>query len=293
VEKSFKLGDFVQLKSGEMGYVIQTSWRTTRIKNRKNQIVVVPNKELASAEIINYNYYNQAGRIFTIGLAYKDSPYMIKKAIKDYLQSIEEVLKYPAPDVYLKEFQDFSILYEVRYYIQDFDRALIIDDKIKSGLWFLLKRLGIEVPFPVREVYQHPANPLPQKENLFMPEENLADLLPLSKVIQIKSGLVAIMKKNGKDALAKLSAGSFFTFDGGLKDLLGEKLILTPLEPSLCESVEIKNLTEEEKNALEKANLRLRETIGGFYESISGNKVIQEKRFIEHFMNINFNRDEK
>ena len=56
VEKSFKLGDFVQLKSGEMGYVIQTSWRTTRIKNRKNQIVVVPNKELASAEIINYNY---------------------------------------------------------------------------------------------------------------------------------------------------------------------------------------------------------------------------------------------
>ncbi len=108
-EKLVKIGDFIQLKTGEMGTVIQTSWRSTRIRNKKNLVVIVPNKAIATAEIINHTYYKQTGRLFTVHASLFDDPIHVKNIILEYLKSVEQVLDYPHPNVFLKEYKDSLI----------------------------------------------------------------------------------------------------------------------------------------------------------------------------------------
>ncbi len=152
-EKILKIGDYIKLKSGEAGTVIQTSWRTTKIKNKENQVIVVPNKELASLEIVNHTYYNQVGRCFTINISLKDDPNLVKKVILSYLKDLEDdILKYPHPQVFLKAYKEFYIEYEIRFFISGPKRIFEIDDKVKTGLWTLFKENNITIPYPVRVI---------------------------------------------------------------------------------------------------------------------------------------------
>jgi small-conductance mechanosensitive channel len=48
-------GDFIQLDNGMQGYVVDTNWRNTVIRQLPNNILVVPNATVASSIITNYH----------------------------------------------------------------------------------------------------------------------------------------------------------------------------------------------------------------------------------------------
>ena len=47
-------GDYIELENGITGYVVEVGWRSTRIRNWKNNLVVVPNNKFAETIITNY-----------------------------------------------------------------------------------------------------------------------------------------------------------------------------------------------------------------------------------------------
>ncbi|MBU2568358.1 MAG: mechanosensitive ion channel family protein, partial [Elusimicrobia bacterium] len=54
MSKQVKVGDYVQMDSGQEGYVIDIGWRTTRIKTLPNNTVIIPNVKLSQAIVTNY-----------------------------------------------------------------------------------------------------------------------------------------------------------------------------------------------------------------------------------------------
>jgi len=48
-------GDFIQLDNGKQGYVVDTNWRSTIIRQLPNNILVVPNATVASSIVTNYH----------------------------------------------------------------------------------------------------------------------------------------------------------------------------------------------------------------------------------------------
>jgi small-conductance mechanosensitive channel len=48
-------GDFIQLDNGMQGYVVDTNWRNTIIRQLPNNILVVPNATVASSIVTNYH----------------------------------------------------------------------------------------------------------------------------------------------------------------------------------------------------------------------------------------------
>lgn len=48
-------GDFVQLDNGMEGYIVDTNWRNTIIRQLPNNILVVPNATVASSIVTNFN----------------------------------------------------------------------------------------------------------------------------------------------------------------------------------------------------------------------------------------------
>jgi small-conductance mechanosensitive channel len=55
VETPIRLGDFIKLSTGEEGIVSDIGWRTTRVRNGQNNIIVIPNTKITSGILTNYS----------------------------------------------------------------------------------------------------------------------------------------------------------------------------------------------------------------------------------------------
>lgn len=56
VDRPIRVGDFIELDSGEQGFVEKIGWRSTWIKMLPNNTVIMPNSVLSESKIINYFY---------------------------------------------------------------------------------------------------------------------------------------------------------------------------------------------------------------------------------------------
>jgi len=52
--RQIKPGEYIKLNTGEEGYVADITWRSTKIREGPNNIIIVPNAKLAVANVTNY-----------------------------------------------------------------------------------------------------------------------------------------------------------------------------------------------------------------------------------------------
>jgi len=71
------------------------------------------------------------------------------------LAHVDNVIMEPLPEVRLNHFADFSITYEIKFFIRDFGLLEPTLAGVRKALWYHLKRNDIEIPFPIRNVYLH------------------------------------------------------------------------------------------------------------------------------------------
>ena len=166
VEKPFEVGDWIQVGDRE-GMVDQMSWRTTRIWTRDNDYVVLPNGVIAGGQIVNYNTPERLHREhFRVGVSYAAPPNKVKNVL---LRVVRDSARYgilmdPAPEVVLISYDDFSIEYDVRFWIRDYRKKETIQDSVRARVWYYFRRYGIEIPFPIRNVYLRPVSRKAEQE---------------------------------------------------------------------------------------------------------------------------------
>ena len=283
-EKSFKIGDVIEIKDGEIGSVTQINWRTTRIKNRKNQIIIIPNKELSSAKIIHHSCLDQIGRIFTIGLPYDIPPAIVKKEILELLKNFEEVLKDPEPEILLGNFKDFFIEYNIRFFITDIKQALYIEDKIKTSIWYMLKRNGINIPYPVVNIIKDQPALTPPTE-IYVNGENLINYL--KEPFKILKGEIIIVNINTRKKIASISEGTILHIDEEIKmEIQNHMLMLTPNLQVEIEKIRTEELDKEKINSIQENKKKIIEKI----KSIFYSDIEKEKMQVSHFMNIDWGK---
>ena len=52
--RQLRPGDFIQLDSGEEGYVTDVTWRNTTIRELTDNMMIVPNSQLAASRVRNF-----------------------------------------------------------------------------------------------------------------------------------------------------------------------------------------------------------------------------------------------
>lgn len=152
-EESLKIGNWVKI--GEFaGKIEQLRWRAIILRTIDNVLVLIPNKLASKEKVLNFG---AAGEDFAlrldIGVSYRNNPDIVIKAIHNVLKNIDDVLKHPAPLVMVKKFADFSIIYEVKFWLKDYSRKDIVEAEIRRKTWYEFKRNHIQIPFPIRDVY--------------------------------------------------------------------------------------------------------------------------------------------
>jgi len=84
-------GDYIELESGVAGYVLDVSWRSTRLRTWHNNLVVVPNARFAETIITNYQAPVPAVNVFlTCGVSYDSDLRQVRDISQEVMDELLE-----------------------------------------------------------------------------------------------------------------------------------------------------------------------------------------------------------
>jgi small-conductance mechanosensitive channel/CRP-like cAMP-binding protein len=181
LEKSVQVGDMVRF-GDTFGTVEELSWRAMKVRTMEGNFLLVPNS-IASRERLEV--FPRPGRPIArkleVGLEYDLPPGKARDALEAAGRDVPGIASFPEPAAYLKSFGDFSISYELRYWLEDYSRFLELDSQVRERVWYRLGREGIPIAFPLIRQWQWAAGPLtpPSRRNAIEAAISSVDLFAL------------------------------------------------------------------------------------------------------------------
>jgi small-conductance mechanosensitive channel len=158
-------GDFIQLDNGMQGYVEDTNWRNTIIRQLPNNILVVPNATVASSIVTNYHLpEHEISVTVPCSVAYESDLDHVERVTVEVGQEVMQEIKGAVPEfeptVRYTTFGGSGISFNVGLRAVDVSaQALIIHEFIKR-LHARYQREGISTASPAETiVYARSAEP--------------------------------------------------------------------------------------------------------------------------------------
>ncbi|PYK91944.1 MAG: hypothetical protein DME40_05945, partial [Verrucomicrobia bacterium] len=74
----------------------------------------------------------------------------VKDALMRATRNAELVLRDPPPKIFLVDFADHAVIYEIKFYMGNHAAINEVNDAIRTNVWYELKRQQITIPFPIR-----------------------------------------------------------------------------------------------------------------------------------------------
>lgn len=159
MEKSVKVGDFIELQSGVTGLVNEINIRSTLVTTNDNVDILVPNEEFIKAQVINWTLRDARRRThIKFGVAYGTDKEIVRKAGMEAAAEVPWTLENMGPrmpQVWLTGFGDSSLDFELVVWLTE--EAVKKPAKVTADYnWALhsaLERHGIEIPFPQQDLH--------------------------------------------------------------------------------------------------------------------------------------------
>src|SRR5207253_4004251 len=150
ISRPYKVGDWLQV-GDRFAEVMEINWRSTRLCTNDNIYLDIPNNEIVRTTIINLHYPTEAHAMrIRVGVDYNMPPNRVKDALARAAQSAKNVLPSPPVKVFLVEFGDHAVTYEIKYYMGNHARFNETNDAVRTNVWYELKRQRINIPYPIR-----------------------------------------------------------------------------------------------------------------------------------------------
>ncbi len=153
-DKPFVVGDFIKI--GEhAGTVEKVGIKTTRIRSTTGEELIVSNRELTTTRVQNFKRLSERRSIFTIGVVYETPAEKLRK-IPSIIQTIIESQSLTRFDrVHFKTFGDFSLNFDVSYYVQTTDYKKFMDTQEIVNLEIVeaFEKEGISMAYPTQTIY--------------------------------------------------------------------------------------------------------------------------------------------
>ncbi|MDF5736644.1 MULTISPECIES: cyclic nucleotide-binding domain-containing protein [unclassified Nostoc] len=145
--KPFKMGDWIQI-DGKQGRVIDQNWWSVTIGSQFMKLNV-PNGVLSKASIINYGQ-GAVWKNISASFSYDDSPNVVIPALNSLGEGINTIESKAIAIV--SSYGDFSITYQLWYKVSP-DEDIFVVAELQSRLYYLTKRYGFTMPYPIRMQY--------------------------------------------------------------------------------------------------------------------------------------------
>ncbi len=154
MDRPFRVGDRIEIPGQDAwGDVVEIGTRTTRIRTRDNNLVIIPNSTIADGQVTNYTYPDPIYRLQQdIGIAYGEDLDNVRQVLGDAVRSVDEVLKDQPIQVLFIDRGNSSMTIRVRWWIDTYSDKRMLQDKVNTALQDAIDKSGIVSPNPIMDL---------------------------------------------------------------------------------------------------------------------------------------------
>ena len=158
IERPIKAGDWI-VTGGREGIVRRISVRSTEVETFDRASVIVPNSELIAQPVENWTHKSKMARLTVpVGVAYGSDTEKVREVLLACAAANEVVLNYPKPEVLFRAFGDSSLNFELRCFVPDALRRILVSSDLHFAVDAAFREAGIEIAFPQRDLHVRDAN---------------------------------------------------------------------------------------------------------------------------------------
>ena len=154
VDRPFRVGDRIELPSGQVGDVKEIGLRSTRVLNFDHNLMIIPNAELVKGRITNYSHPIQEIRvILRFDLAYGTNPDDARKILIDLAMAQPAVLREPVPAVFVTDVSQANLQMTLVARCNSFNEQYAVETAIREKAYAAFRDRGIAMALPHRIVH--------------------------------------------------------------------------------------------------------------------------------------------
>jgi small-conductance mechanosensitive channel len=123
LERSFKVGDYIELEDGRTGTLKQINMRSSMLSTWDGKDIMVPNERFITTRFVNWTHGDPRQRYeVPFVVAYETDLHKVPPLIEKAISSYERVLQEPEKvSCELKKFGDFGAHFSVKFWVNGID----------------------------------------------------------------------------------------------------------------------------------------------------------------------------
>ena len=156
LERSLKLGDFIELEDGKSGTLTALNMRSSTLATFDGKEIMVPNERFITTRFINWTHTDPRQRYeIPFALPYDTDVRKIPPLIKKAMMACACVLDNPEPpECAFKAFGDAGLVFTAKFWANGVDDGKnSFTSEVGMVIWEALKAANIPMRHPTREVH--------------------------------------------------------------------------------------------------------------------------------------------
>lgn len=154
VDRSITVEDYIKLDDNTEGFVIDIGLRSTKIRSKDGDLIIMPNGKLADSKIYNYHKPMPVTRVTVdFGVEYGSDAEKVKKIVLNEIKNIKIALHEPEPAVVFDQMGDFALRFKAFFWVISVEKKIEAKEAATTAIYNALNKNSIGIPFPTRTVY--------------------------------------------------------------------------------------------------------------------------------------------
>jgi len=153
IDRPFEIGDRIEVE-GTWGSVVGTGILSTKVLDRDERLVVIPNNTLVQSTIINHargggdGVARRISIVIDVGVDYRESTEHVKLTMVSIARRCEYIMDTPEPRVLLTELGDFAKVFRLFAWVHDYSDEQLARDWLLRTIDSEFSDEGINIPYP-------------------------------------------------------------------------------------------------------------------------------------------------
>ncbi len=158
IAQQIRPGNYVQLDTGDRGYIEDINWRNTTIRALGNNLTIIPNAKMAQAVVTNFDLpEKEMSLVINVGVSYDSDLERVEAVTLDVARQVLKEVEGASPDfeplVRFNAFNNSSIDFVVILRTDEYVSRFLLQHEFIKRLHRRFNTEGIVIPFPIRTVY--------------------------------------------------------------------------------------------------------------------------------------------
>ncbi len=153
VDRPFRVGDRIEISTGQVGDVTEIGLRSTKMLNFDNNQIIIPNAELVKANIVNFTFPNVPMRLqLRFDLGYGTDPDQVRSLLLDLCRAHPDVLREPPPRVFVTGLSETAVQVTLVARASSYATQWNAETQLREQAYQAFRKTGIPLPVPRRIV---------------------------------------------------------------------------------------------------------------------------------------------